>query len=144
MQRLVRILALTGGLWLPAGAAIAGTPSAEIAVIASPGIAAVDQATLQRLYTGRGIAVGDVPVTVTNARPGTELRERFLELVMRDTEARYTAYWIVRRHVGKGVPPPEFASSRDAIDYVKRTPGAIAYVPAAEVPAGTNVIFKAP
>ena len=39
--------------------------------------------------------------------------ERGIEL-SRD-EARYTAYWTVRRYVGKGVPPLEVASTADVI-----------------------------
>lgn len=126
------------------GVAVSAAPPQAIAVIAHAGVGAVDATLLKRLYTGRAIAVDGQPVVVSNAGPGSEIRESFIERVLRDTEAQYTAYWIVRRHVGKGLPPVELAGSREAVDFVRRTPGGIAYVPASEVPPGTNVIYRHP
>lgn len=111
-------------------------------VIAHPGIARVDAATLQRLYTGRAIEVAGVPVTVVNLAGGNPLRERFLSQVVHLDNDRYVAYWTVRRHVGKGVPPRDLKSSAEVIDFVSSTPGAVGYVPATDVKAGLNVVFK--
>lgn len=101
---------------------------AAFAVIAHPGVAHIDAATLQRLYTGRAIEAGGAPVNVCNLAPGVAPRERFLAQVVSLDNDRYVAYWTVRRHIGKGVPPREFRTAGELIEYVQSTPGAIGYV----------------
>ena len=135
-----RRLLLVAGL-LPACSAWA-EPPVDIVVIAHPGIARVDLPTLQRLYTGRAVEVGGTAANVVNAPPGTPSRERFLTLVVQLDDGRYIAYWTVRRHVGKGAPPRELRSSAEIIAYVQATPGAIGYIPAAELRPGLNVVLR--
>lgn len=114
----------------------------EIVVIAHPGVARVDQATLQRLYTGRAVELGGAPAHVVNAPAGSASRGRFLAQVVQLDDGRYTAYWTVRRHVGKGVPPRELSSSAEIIAYVQSTPGAIGYIPASDLKPGLNVVLR--
>ena len=57
-------------------------------------------------------------------------------------EEKYTAYWTVRRYIGKGASPHELTSSADVINFVKSTPGAIGYIDEADVPPGINVLLK--
>lgn len=114
----------------------------EVVVIAHPKVPPVDAATLQRLYTGRSISVAGEPVTVVNARPGSLARERFLAQVMQLDNQRYIAYWTVRRHIGKGTPPPEFASASELAKFVQETPGAVGYIEAAELRPGMNVVYR--
>jgi ABC-type phosphate transport system substrate-binding protein len=113
-----------------------------LAVIAHPGVPKVDAATLQRLYTGRAIEVGGAAVTVVNLTSGNPVRERFLSQVLNLDNERYIAYWTVRRHVGKGVPPREMRSAAEVINYVQTTPGALGYVDSADLKPGLNVVFK--
>lgn len=128
-------------LLLAAGAAQAADDVAFV-VIAHAGVARVDAATLQRLYTGRAIEADGTPVTVVNLAPGVQPRERFLGQVVRLDNDRYVAYWTVRRHVGKGVPPREFRSAAELIDYVQNTPGAIGYVAGVDLKPGLNVVYR--
>jgi ABC-type phosphate transport system substrate-binding protein len=102
----------------------------------------IDLITVQRLYTGRAVEVGGLPVTVVNAAPGSRLRERFMSDVMKQEEGRYVAYWTVRKHVGKGTPPRELKSVDEIIEFVQSTPGAVGYIPASDVRAGLNVVLK--
>lgn len=139
MHTLLRLLA---ALWLLALGAAHAAGDGGFAVIAHPGIGRVDAATLQRLYTGRAIEVAGQPVSVVNLAAGDPARERFLAQVVQSDEDRYVAYWTVRRHVGKGVPPRELGSAADVIDFVKATPGAIGYVPASELRPGLNVVYR--
>ncbi len=120
--------------------AIAADP--VVLVIGHPALPKVDAATVQRLYTGRAIEVAGQPVTVVNAMPGSALRLRFLATYLQQDEEQYRAYWTVRRHVGKGVPPREVTSSVDVIGFVQGNPGAVAYIDASEVRAGLNVIAR--
>ncbi len=130
-------LALLAGF---SGAASAAQPAPVI--IGHASVAKTDAATVARLYTGRTVEVAGVPVTVVNTAAGSALRERFLWLVLQQNEEAYRAYWTVRRHIGKGVPPSELTTPAEVIDFVQNTPGAIAYIDAADLRPGLHVVLK--
>lgn len=111
-------------------------------LIAHAGLPKADAATIARLYTGRAIELGGQAVTVVHAATGSALRARFLSSVLQQDEERYRAYWTVRRHVGKGAPPRELASSSEVIEFVQSTPGAIGYVDASELRPGLNIVLR--
>lgn len=102
----------------------------------------MDAATAQRVYTGRVVELGGVALVAVNAAPGSKARERFLAGVVSMDEERYTGYWTVRRHVGKGTPPRELRSAAEVIDFVQATPGAVGYVLASELKSGLNVVLR--
>ena len=113
-----------------------------VVVIGHANLAGLDAATLEKVYTGKVIEVNGVPVTAVNAVTGSAVRNRFLHAFLKQDEDKYTAYWIVRRYIGKGAPPRELASGAAVIDYVIATPGAIGYVDEAELRVGVNVLLK--
>ncbi len=123
-----------------AGSALAA--DSDVVVIANVSVPTVDAQLLSRLYTGRAVEAGNVRVTVVNAAVGSNVRDQFLNRVLQQDDEKYRAYWLVRRHVGKGIPPKEFQSASEMIDYVLNTPGAIGYVRANEVTSGVRVILK--
>lgn len=137
-----KLLAIAMCLLLLAAEGSLAADDGAFVVVAHAGIGRVDATTLQRLYTGRAIEAGGEPVSVVNLAPGAAVRDRFLNEVVNLDNDRYVAYWTVRRHVGKGVPPREFRSAAELIEYVQKTPGAIGYVPAAELKPGLNVIYR--
>lgn len=114
----------------------------SVVVIGHPGLPGVDRVTLMRLYTGRSIELKGTPVKVVNAAEGSVTRERFLQNVVGMNEARYRAYWTVRRHVGKGVPPAEVSPDTAVIEFVASTPGAIGYISAQAQTDTLNVIAR--
>ncbi|MBS0445729.1 MAG: hypothetical protein JSR59_07245 [Proteobacteria bacterium] len=114
----------------------------DLVVVAHPSVPKLDLQTLQRLYTGRVIEVGGVNVVPANAAPGSGMRQRFLELVVQQDDDHYRAYWTVRRHVGKGVPPREFRTGAEMLEFVQSTPGALGYVSPADLKPGVNVVFR--
>jgi hypothetical protein len=81
-------------------------------------------------------------VTVVNLAPGHPLRARFMSQVLDEQDDRFVAYWTVRRHVGKGVPPKDLRSAAEVIEFVQSTPGGLGYIAASDVRAGLNVVFK--
>jgi hypothetical protein len=113
-----------------------------LVVMAASGLPKIDLAVLQRLYTGRVVSVGDQTVTPVNLVAGNALRQQFLEQFIGQNEEQYTGYWLVRRYVGKGAPPREFASVDEAVKFIGSTPGALGYVPLSKVPPGANIIFR--
>ncbi|HEX5354740.1 MAG TPA: hypothetical protein VFW93_00885 [Aquabacterium sp.] len=119
------------------------TPAmAGVVVVAHPNVHKLDQATVQRIYTGKVIEVGGVTVLPVNLHVGQPLRQRFLGDYLQQTDDAYLAYWTVRRYVGKGVPPRELSTVAEVISYVQGTPGAVAYLDEADVPPGMNVVLR--
>lgn len=130
------LIALAG--WVPAWAA----DPISVVVIAHPSVGRVDVQTLQRLYTGRAIEVAGVAVSPVNLPAGQVLRERFLLDVVGESNDKYVAYWTVRRHIGKGIPPRELKSAAEVIEYVRATPGGLGYIAASDLKPGLNVIAR--
>ena len=129
---------------LAALACIAGDAHAGggVVVIGHTGITRMDASTLQKIYTGKVIELDGVPITAVNANAGSEVRNRFLHSFLNQDEDRYTAYWTVRRYIGKGASPRELPSSADVIKFVKSTPGAIGYIEETDLQPGLNVLLK--
>ncbi|UCV19621.1 hypothetical protein [Ferribacterium limneticum] len=113
-----------------------------LAFIAYGGLPKTEQSTLQRLYTGRVVSIGEQAATPINYPAGHPLRERFLATIMGQSEEQYTGYWLVRRYVGKGAPPLVLPDVDAVVAHVLATPGAVGYVPLSKVPPGGNVIFR--
>ncbi len=113
-----------------------------IVVIGHPNLPALDAPTLEKVYTGKVVEVNGVAVTAVNAQTGSATRNRFLQAYLKQDEDKYTAYWIVRRYIGKGAPPREIHGSAAVIDFVKATPGAIAYIEESDVQPGIKVLLK--
>ena len=113
-----------------------------VVVIGNANLIRLDATTLEKIYTGKVIEVEGKPVTAVNANSGSTLRNRFLQVYLNQDEDKYTAYWTVRRYIGKGASPREMSSSADVINFVQSTPGAIGYIDEADVPPGVNVLLK--
>jgi ABC-type phosphate transport system substrate-binding protein len=125
-------------------ACIAGELNAAggVVVIGHASLPRLDVATLEKIYTGKVIEVDGIPVKPVNANTGSAVRNRFLQVYLNEDEDKYTAYWTVRRYIGKGASPRELTSSADVINFVKSTPGAIGYIDEADVQPGINVLLK--
>lgn len=113
-----------------------------VVVIGHANLTHLDAPTLEKVYTGKVIEVNGVAVVAVNANSGSTIRNRFLQAYLNQDEDKYTAYWIVRRYIGKGAPPREIAGSAAVINFVKATPGAIGYVDETDVQPGVNVLLK--
>lgn len=140
--RLVLLSWLVAIIWLSLLATVVQAAEPVPVLIAHPGMPKIDAATVARLYTGRAVEVAGQPVLVANAAPGSALRQRFLAVYLQQDEDKYRAYWTVRRHVGKGVPPPDLPSAAATIEWVLSTPGAIGCVDATDLRAGLNVVAR--
>ena len=116
--------------------------SAGVVVIGHPGVKRLDTSTLAKIYTGKVIEVDGIAVTAVNANSGSAVRGRFLQSFLNQDEDKYTAYWTVRRYIGKGASPRELGKSSDVINFVNSTPGAIGYIDEADVQPGMNILLK--
>ncbi|MEO8857922.1 MAG: hypothetical protein ABI343_13140 [Burkholderiaceae bacterium] len=113
-----------------------------VVVIGNANVKRLDATTVAKIFTGKVIEVDGVPVTAINAKSGSPIREQFLQLYLNQDEDKYTAYWTVRRYIGKGAWPKEMTGSANVINYVNATPGAIGYIDEADVKPGLNVLLK--
>src|ERR1700693_1053162 len=113
-----------------------------VVLIGHPNPTRLDVATLEKIYTGKLIEVDGIAVKPINATSGSAVRNRFLQIYLNEDEDKYTAYWTVRRDIGKGASPRELTSSADVINFVRSTPGAIGYIDEADVQPGINVLLK--
>ena len=114
----------------------------EIVVFAYRGMPKSDAATLKRLYTGRIVSIGQQSAQPVNLVAGHPLRDAFLARLLGQDEREYTGYWLVRRYVGKGAPPTEFATVEELVAYVGSTPGAVGYATANLLQPDSNIIFR--
>lgn len=136
IRRASLILSLCG--CLGTGHALAG----DVVVITHPSVPRLDSVTVERIYTGKVVEVGGVRVMPLDLVTGHPLRGRFLVRWLDRDEERYSAYWTVRRYVGKGVPPSQVQTTADMIRLVSGTPGAVGYVDEADVKAPLNVLVR--
>jgi len=127
---------------MPLLLAISGSACAAVVIIGHPGMPKLDSETVQKVYSGKMIEIGGISVTAVHASAGSALRSRFLQSYLNQDEEKYSAYWIVRRYIGKGVPHKEFATGADIINFVQSTPGAVGYVDEAELKPGLNVLLR--
>lgn len=113
-----------------------------VVVIGHENVKHLDTRTVARIYTGRVIEVDGVSVTAINANVGSMLRTHFLRIYLDQDEDKYTAYWTVRRYIGKGASPREFVNTNDIINFVTETPGAIGYIKESDIRPGLNVLLR--
>jgi len=133
----LHLIALSAALGLCAQLACAG-----VVVVAHAGVRKIDAATVERIYTGKVVELDGQPVVPVNLPPQSPLRQRFLKDFMQRDEPSYTAYWTVRRYVGKGVPPKEVGNAAEVVQHVQNNPGAIGYLDEADVTPGLNVVAR--
>ena len=79
-----------------------------------------------------------VPLNLPSANP---LRERFSQLVLRETETRLADYW--NRLYFRGILPPATLVSTESVRrYVASDPNAIGYLPDSEVDGSVRVVLR--
>jgi ABC-type phosphate transport system substrate-binding protein len=106
--------------WTPA-------PAQVLVVVAHPDTPALKEDVLQKIYLGKVIEVSGRPVIPVNLAKGDVSRKAFMQQVLGQDDEKFIAYWTVRRYIGQGSPPREFATVKDQLEYVRATPGAIGY-----------------
>jgi ABC-type phosphate transport system substrate-binding protein len=105
--------------------------SSAVKVIVHPdvNVSKVTQAEISRIFLGKktfwesGARIS--PALLHEESP---LTESFLEENLKKTVRQYRAYW--KRHLfsGQGTAPKTFPSSKQVVDYVAATPGAIGII----------------
>ena len=137
--RLVRSVGLSLAFTLMVGSSHALD---GVVVIGHADMKPLDKQTVEKIYTGKNIQVGEILVTAINAEVGSPLRRRFLRAFVGKTEDEYIGRWLVMRAKGLGKPPREFRDAAAVINFVAVTPGAIGYIDESDVRPGMNVLVR--
>ena len=118
---------------------------AETVVVANPDTPALNEATLQKVYLGKVVEVSGRPVVPVNLAKGNVVRKEFIEKVVGMDDDKYIAYWTVRRYIGKGSPPREFAVTQEQREFLRTTPGSVGYQEESpDTKQGVKVILRKP
>ena len=107
---------------------ISSSLRAEVVVIGHKDIKELNANIVMRIFTGRVIEVEGVAVIPVNIRPSAPVRDKFLSKYLGQNEDKYSAYWTVRRFIGKGTPPREVDTDAEVIEFVRNNSGAVGYV----------------
>jgi hypothetical protein len=122
--------------------AIVNVATAEVVIIGHENVPKIDVVAVQKIYSGKFISVDGVNVTPVSLKAGSLQREEFLKNFMNQDEEKYTAYWTVRKYVGKGTPPNEVETTADVIKFIQSTPGAVGYLDESEVKDGVHILLR--
>ena len=112
---------------------------AEVIVIGHSDMSELSTKTITRIFTGKTIEIDGNSITPINYHEGNPVRDKFLIKFLNKNEDKYSAYWTVRRFIGKGTPPKELASTTEIIDYVGQNPGAVAYIDNNDMPISVDI-----
>ena len=123
----------------------APAPADSLLVVANADTPPLSELTLQRVYLGKVVEIDGRPIIPVNLPKGNTLRKAFMEQVLTHDDDKFVAYWTVRRYIGQGTPPREFATIEQQIEFLRTTPGAVGYVHnASELKPGIRVVIKKP
>jgi ABC-type phosphate transport system substrate-binding protein len=137
----ILILLISLGLCVTAPA----TAAEGLVVVAHPDTPAFSEETLQKIYLGKVVEVNGHPIVPVNLKKGNVLRIAFMRQVLAQDDDKFIAYWTVRRYIGKGSPPREFATVREQLEFVRATPGAVGYLDeSTENRQGVKTLLKKP
>lgn len=72
--------------------------------------------------------------------PGSPIRRRFTEDVLKRTVDAVRSFWQQRIFAGRDLPPPELSDEGEVVRFVLRVPGAVGYVSADAALNGAKVL----
>lgn len=136
-MRFLAVTAVTLSLALIAhGAAVAAEERANapgFRVIVHPGnpVTRVDRTFLEDAFLKRTARwPNGEPIRPVDLSVRSSARSRFSQEVLRRSVQAVKAYWQQRIFSGANVPPPEFDSDEDVVEFVLEHAGAVGYVSA--------------
>lgn len=127
---------LLQGALLCCAAYAMSAPAADIYVIAHPG-AKLAADNIRDVYIGDKQFAGDVKLIPVDNAPA---QSEFLTKVLRLDQARYANLWVKKSFRDALNPPAMRNSDKEIVDYVAKTPGAIAYT--ASPPPGNVALIQ--
>jgi ABC-type phosphate transport system substrate-binding protein len=114
----------------------------SIAIIGHKDMVKLSNIQIKKIYTGRIIEVEGTLVTPINIKTPNYLRSLFLMKYLNQDEDKYTAYWTVRRFIGKGTPPKELDSETEMLEFIRNNPGSLGYIGLEKAPEDLIILNK--
>ncbi len=99
----------------------------EIVIITHTNVAKLNKENITKVYTGKLIKINNVPIIPIH-RKENSIENDFLQQYLNMDRDKYIAYWTVRQYIGKGTAPKALRSSKEVLNFVKNTKGAVAYI----------------
>ena len=118
-------------------------PAATYVVIVNPSNQAttVERAFLEDAFLKKTTRwASDEVIRPADLAPGSAVRRKFSEDVLKRSVEAVKGYWQQRIFSGRDVPPPEFEKDDEAIKYVLKYEGAVSYVSTTANLNGTKVV----
>jgi hypothetical protein len=107
-------------------------------VIIGNGIDFITEEQVRDLYLGRATTIAGKVIYLTDCKP---LQKEFLEEIIDKSIRKYKKDWVRMLFADGAVIPLELQTPEDVIDYIKRTPNSLGYVPALPENSG-NINIK--
>jgi ABC-type phosphate transport system substrate-binding protein len=120
------------------------TPDKDVAIVANPGVPEneLSMAQVRNIFMGdRQFWTAKLRIRLILRAPGAWEHDTVLKTVYRMSEAQFRQYWI--RKVFRDeitILPKQASSNQTAMEMVARTPGAISFLDATQVPAGLKIL----
>jgi len=145
MKKLALIIAMLGCAGgIAKGACAAGS---DLVLVANRGVAIsqINQDQLTQIFLGQMKSWPDTtPVAPVDWSEGTSERKSFYGDVLHRSLGQVRAYWARQEFTGNGYPPPKMSTADAILQFVKATPGAVAYVERSQVNGTVKVIAVTP
>lgn len=105
-------------------------------------IRSMDDVQIRNLFTGksRRMPNGKRAALASFAPEASFFNERMLQM----SDAEVQAAWSRLRFSGRAPPPRTFDTAQQVVDYVARTPNALAYLPASVARQNVSVVYNLP
>ncbi len=127
----ILLLALLSGVTMLFSTAVFVTKShAEVVVITNStvGMDSMPKDELKKIFLGKKIKWSDdMRIKVTALKKG-EVHKEFVKMYTKKSTSQFKNYWKNMIFTGKGMPPKQFETESELIDYVSTTDGAIGYI----------------
>jgi len=124
-----------------AGADSASASPFRVIINASNPVNSVDHNFLVQAFLGKTTRWSDNQlIRPADLLPESVTRRHFSDEALRRSVGAVKSYWLQVIFSGHGVPPPEFETDADVVNFVRRTPGAVGYVSGAANVDGTKVV----
>lgn len=120
------------------------TTSPDIAIVVGPDVpvANISFPELRRLMLGeKQYWSSSLRVTLLVRAPGSREREVVLRSIYQMSEAQFRQFWIAKVFRAEAASGPRIVYSNEmATDMAMSTPGAVAFIDAADIPKGLKVL----
>ncbi|MGL1935182.1 MAG: hypothetical protein OCD01_09180 [Fibrobacterales bacterium] len=114
----------------------------DYVVIVNPGngLSSIDKGELKRIFTGKSKEIDGKKAVPVNMNYDTPTAAEFLPEVIGKDVGKYKKFWIDQMIKGKGTAPMIKANVAGVKAIVSQIPGAVGYIPVADVDATVKKI----